>query len=87
MKTEEILSLARTILTFIGSWVVHRGYVDEATLQMVIGSVLTLGSAGWSIYDKVRTRATINSLQLCVASLQADVSTLEASDKIDDIQS
>lgn len=87
MKTEEILSLARTILTFVGSWVVQRGYVDEATLQMVIGSVLTLGSAGWSIYDKVRTRATINSLQLSVASLQSDITTLEASDKIDDVQS
>jgi hypothetical protein len=87
MKTEEILSLARTVLTFVGSWVVQRGYIDDATLQMVVGAILTLASSGWSIYDKVRTRATINSLQLSVASLQADVTTLEASDKIDDIQS
>jgi hypothetical protein len=87
MKTEEILGLIRTVLAFGGGFMVQKGYIDEATLQTSVGAVIALASAIWSIVDKVRTRATINSLQLCVASLQADVTTLEASDKIDDIQS
>lgn len=66
---------------------VRKGYIDEATLQTSVGAIITLASAIWSIVDKVRTRATINSLQLTVASLQADVNTLEASNKIDDVQS
>jgi uncharacterized membrane protein len=52
MNKNQILGIARHILTFVGGFLVVRGYVDESTLTEIIGSVVTLAGLVWSVADK-----------------------------------
>lgn len=52
MNKNQILGIARHILTFVGGFLVVRGYVDESTLTEIIGSVVTLAGLVWSVVDK-----------------------------------
>jgi hypothetical protein len=52
MSAEQIWGIVRTILAAAGGWVVAKGYVDNATLQSVIGAIGTLFIAGWSVLSK-----------------------------------
>jgi len=56
MSKEQILGIARHILTFAGGFLVVRGYVDESTLTEIIGSVVTLAGLIWSVVDKTPTK-------------------------------
>lgn len=52
MNKLQILGIARHILTFIGGFLVVRGYVDESTLTEVVGSTITLAGLIWSVLEK-----------------------------------
>ena len=52
LTKEQVLGIVRHTLTFIGGIVIARGLVDETLVTEVIGSVLTLTGAIWSIIDK-----------------------------------
>lgn len=52
MSQDIILGLIRHGLTTLGGVLVARGYLDDGTLQAIIGALLTLGGAGWSVYAK-----------------------------------
>lgn len=52
MNKLQILGIARHILTFLGGFLVVRGYVDESTLTEIIGSTVTLAGLIWSVFDK-----------------------------------
>jgi hypothetical protein len=52
LTKEQILGIVRHTLTFIGGIVIARGLVDETLVTEVIGGVLTLTGAIWSIIDK-----------------------------------
>jgi hypothetical protein len=52
MNKEQILGIARHILTFVGGFLVVRGYVDESTLTEIVGSTVTLAGLIWSVLDK-----------------------------------
>jgi hypothetical protein len=52
LSKEQVLGIVRHALTFIGGIVIARGLVDETLVTEVIGSVLTLTGAIWSIIDK-----------------------------------
>jgi hypothetical protein len=52
MNKDTILGIVRHILTFGGGLLVTKGVVDEGTLQTIIGAVLTIAGAVWSIVDK-----------------------------------
>jgi hypothetical protein len=52
MPKEVWLGFARHILTFVGGLLVARGTVDAATAETVVGAVITLGGAAWSVIDK-----------------------------------
>jgi hypothetical protein len=52
MNKNQILGIARHMLTFIGGFLVVRGYVDESTLTEIIGSTVTLAGLIWSVLDK-----------------------------------
>lgn len=45
-------SLLRHVLGFAGGALVAKGYVDEASIEPIIGGVMTLGSFAWSLFDK-----------------------------------
>lgn len=52
MNKLQILGIARHILTFLGGFLVVRGYVDESTLTEVVGSTITLAGLIWSVLEK-----------------------------------
>ncbi len=52
MNAEQVWGIIRTILAAISGWVVAKGYVDDATLQAVIGAVGTIFIAVWSFVAK-----------------------------------
>lgn len=49
---DQILGLVRHALTFVGGIVVAKGLVDDAMFQEVLGGIMTLVGAAWSIASK-----------------------------------
>jgi formylmethanofuran dehydrogenase subunit C len=52
MKKEQILGIIRHTLTFIGGIVIMKGITDEATITEIIGGIITVTGAIWSIIEK-----------------------------------
>jgi hypothetical protein len=52
MSKEQILGIARHILTFVGGFFVVKGYFDESLLNELIGGALALAGTIWSIVNK-----------------------------------
>lgn len=52
MNAEQIWGIVRTILAAAGGYVVAKGWIDNATLQAVLGALGTLFVAGWSVWSK-----------------------------------
>lgn len=76
MKREEVLSLVRHLLTFVGAVLVKKGFTDDGTLEMAIGGVMAIASMLWSNADKKATTAEINSLAIKAASLEDTIKTM-----------
>jgi len=53
MGTDVTLGLVRHILTFIGGYIVSKGWISGEALDSVIGAILTLGAVFWSVTQKV----------------------------------
>lgn len=51
-----IIALLRHLLTFIGGTLVAKGILDSATLQEIIGALITLLSVGWMAVEKVKAK-------------------------------
>lgn len=54
MLKPAILALIRQIMTVSGTALVAKGFVQASDLEPVIGALLTIGSAVWSVADKRR---------------------------------
>lgn len=52
MSMEQIMGVARALLAAGGGYLVSRGLIDPTQLETVIGAVLTVGAAVWSIIAK-----------------------------------
>lgn len=52
LTKEQALGILRHTLTFVGGIVVAKGYVDNGTLTEIIGGIMTLAGAVWSVLDK-----------------------------------
>ena len=52
MLKPAILALIRQVLTVAGTALVAKGYVEASDIEPVIGALLTIGSALWSVADK-----------------------------------
>lgn len=52
MNIDMVWGLARHALTFGGGYVVAKGWLDEATMNEVVGAVMTIVGAGWSLHQK-----------------------------------
>jgi hypothetical protein len=52
LTKEQVLGIVRHTLTFVGGIVVMKGYADEGTVTQVIGAVMTLTGAIWSVIAK-----------------------------------
>jgi hypothetical protein len=51
-QMEMFLGLIRHGLTTVGGVLVAKGYIDAGLIEGVVGAIVTLLGAGWSIYDK-----------------------------------
>ena len=51
MNNDQITGIIRAILAAVGGLMVQRGYVDQQTLTTIIGAIMTLAAAGWSIHN------------------------------------
>ena len=54
-----IIALLRHLLTFIGGTLVAKGILDSATLQEIIGALITLLSVGWMAVEKVKAKPEV----------------------------
>jgi hypothetical protein len=52
MTKDQIFGVARHVLTFLGGFLVVKGYLDESLLNELIGGAITLAGTVWSIIDK-----------------------------------
>ena len=49
---DQVLGLIRHALTFVGGVIVAKGLVDEVLFQEILGGVMTLVGAIWSVAYK-----------------------------------
>jgi hypothetical protein len=49
---DQVLGIIRHALTFVGGILVAKGLVDDVLFQEVVGGIMTLVGAGWSIASK-----------------------------------
>lgn len=54
MKIASVLSVVRHILTFGGGIAVGLGYIDEGTLNELVGGIISIVGIVWGIIDKVK---------------------------------
>jgi flagellar motor component MotA len=52
MNTAMILGLVRHGLTLLGGYLAAKGHLDPANVDVVVGAVLTIVGAGWSVQSK-----------------------------------
>ena len=52
MNLEQIGGILRTILAAGGGYLVSKGYLDNATMLSIVGAIVTLATAGWSVWAK-----------------------------------
>jgi hypothetical protein len=52
LSKEQILGIVRHALTFTGGIIVMKGLADDGLVAEVIGGIMTLVGAVWSIVDK-----------------------------------
>jgi hypothetical protein len=57
MNIAIVNAVIRHLLTAFGGIAVAKGYVDSATLETVVGAILTLICFGWSLADKKKNAA------------------------------
>ena len=52
LTKEQILGIVRHALTFVGGIFVMKGLINETIVTEIVGGVMTLTGAIWSIVDK-----------------------------------
>lgn len=61
MDSSMIGGIVRTVLAAAGGILVTKGYVDDATLQGLIGAIITIGTGVWSIVQKKSAAAKLDA--------------------------
>jgi len=52
MNQDQIISLVRQILLTLGGSLVGKGYVDDATMTMIVGGIVSLVTGFWGLYAR-----------------------------------
>jgi hypothetical protein len=52
MSKDQIFGVVRHVLTFLGGFLVVKGYLDEGLLNELIGGAIALAGTIWSVVDK-----------------------------------
>ena len=51
MNNDQITGIIRAVLAAGGGLLVQRGYVDNQTMTTIIGAILAMGAAAWSVHN------------------------------------
>ncbi len=54
VNSDQIIGLARHLLTTAGGILVAKGVIDETSMLAVVGSLATIVGVAWSVYAKRR---------------------------------
>jgi heme A synthase len=54
-KKQAVLSAIRTLLAVAGTWIVSKGWADDAMVQQVLGAIMVLAPLVWGMWDKFTT--------------------------------
>ena len=54
MNREQFLGILRHTLTFVGGILITKGLIDETLTSEIIGCIITLAGAIWSITSKTK---------------------------------
>lgn len=54
MRKEQILSIVRHSLTFLGGIIVMKGLIDETMVTEIIGTITTLLGLVWGVVEKTK---------------------------------
>lgn len=57
MNMDQVGGIIRTILAAGGGYLVSKGYLDNATMLSLVGAIVTIITAGWSVWAKRGTPA------------------------------
>jgi len=52
MSKDQIFGVARHVLTFLGGFLIVKGYLDESLLSELVGGTIALAGTIWSVVDK-----------------------------------
>ena len=52
MSKDQIFGVARHVLTFLGGFLVVKGYLDESLLSELVGGTIALAGTIWSVVNK-----------------------------------
>ena len=58
MDWNQIQGVVRAVLTALGGWMVGKGYFDQTAVNDLVGAVLVIGGAVWSVMHKRQQAAT-----------------------------
>lgn len=79
MNFEQVVSILRQAMLFLGGYLVTKGWTDNGTLQTIVGAVITLGSSGWAIYTRRNTGLVASAAAVPeVSKIVASPSTADA---------
>ncbi|MBN9453278.1 MAG: hypothetical protein J0I42_15120 [Bosea sp.] len=79
---EQFWSLVRTLLQTAGAALVTRGYLDDGSMQIVVGALMTLITTGYSLY--IRRKAGIVASAAALPEVAQIVTTPEIARKVED---
>lgn len=79
---EQFWSLVRTLLQTAGAALVTRGYLDDGSMQIVVGALMTLITTGYSLY--IRRKAGIVASAAALPEVAKIVATPEIVAKVAD---
>jgi multisubunit Na+/H+ antiporter MnhF subunit len=52
MTSEELAGILRAVLAALGGVLVTKGYLDNATMLAIVGAIVTIAVAAWSVWQK-----------------------------------
>jgi hypothetical protein len=80
MNFEQVVSIVRQAMLFLGGYLVTKGWTDNGTLQTIVGAIITLGSSGWAIYTRRNTGLIASAAN--VPSVQQITTTSETAQSL-----
>lgn len=79
---EQFWSLVRTLLQTAGAALVTRGYLDDGSMQIIIGAMMTLITTGYSLY--IRRKAGLVASAAALPEVREIRTTPEIARKVED---